>query len=192
MIRPLELLFNECYEKLDNSVQADIYITFFNLVYPNVMGMVRDHSATEDIIQDSFLKVLRKIPDMSDQSHAESWLKTVARNTAINFLRKWQRMWRELATERSSLLPGFERTSYYPIEQEVEARMMREAIYCYIDQMKPEYRTALEMRWKEHLSYKEMAEELGVSEGIVRQRLYRAREVVKGKLQQEWGIGEPR
>ena len=65
--------------------------------------------------------------------------------------------------------------------------MMQESIEFYLEQLKPEYRVLIELRWKEGLSYREMAELLDTSEEIVKQRLFRARGSIKKQLHKEWG-----
>ena len=54
---------------------------------------------------------------------------------------------------------------------EVEMKVMREAVITYINQLNPSYRQIIAMKWIHNLSYKDMASELCVTEGVVRQRL---------------------
>jgi RNA polymerase sigma-70 factor, ECF subfamily len=74
-----------------------------------------------------------------------------------------------------------------PLEKEVELKIMREAIIAYINELSPAYRQIIAMKWIHNLSYKDMATELGVTEGVIRQRLYRARDAIRHKLLEEWG-----
>ncbi|GAK39418.1 ECF subfamily RNA polymerase sigma-24 factor [Paenibacillus sp. TCA20] len=64
---------------------------------------------------------------------------------------------------------------------------MQESIERYMDKLKPEYRSLIELRWKEGLSYREMAELLDTREDVIKQRLFRARERIKKLLHREWG-----
>lgn len=73
------------------------------------------------------------------------------------------------------------------VETTVETQMMQESIEHYLAQLKPEYRVLVEMRWKQGLSYREMADLLDTSEEIVKQRLFRARGSIKKQLHKEWG-----
>ncbi len=50
--------------------------------------MVKDHAATEDIIQEAFLKVIRNVPIVDNETQLKSWLKVVVRNTTYNYIRK--------------------------------------------------------------------------------------------------------
>jgi RNA polymerase sigma-70 factor (ECF subfamily) len=63
---------------------------------------------------------------------------------------------------------------------------MKDAIIRYVNDLMPAYRQIMAMKWLYNMSYKEMAEELELSEGAVRQRLYRARETIRRRLEQDW------
>ncbi|WP_248927755.1 RNA polymerase sigma factor [Paenibacillus hamazuiensis] len=185
------LLFAESFSNLEQPIQAEIYRRFHRLVYGLVLFIARDHSAAEDIVQESFLKVLEKAPRQTEVHRTEQWLKAVARNTTYNYLRKWKRSRDELFPDELFWVSDaalYRSLAVLHTEQAVELKMLKEAIVRYIGQMKPEYRRPLELRWMASLSYKEMAQQLNVSENVVRQRLYRARETVRKRLRQDWGI----
>jgi RNA polymerase sigma-70 factor (ECF subfamily) len=154
--------------------------------------ILRDHAAVEDIIQESFLRAVRKAPLLQEIDKYESWVKKLTRNVTLNQLRKHKRNRDELLEAEIMLcVKEAAPTSEYlvPLDQEVELKLMREAIITYINQLSPSYRQIIAMKWIHHLSYKEMASELGVTEGVVRQRLFRARDAIKQRLLEEWGTG---
>jgi RNA polymerase sigma-70 factor (ECF subfamily) len=120
----------------------------------------------------------------------ESWLKTLTRNVTLNFLRKIKRNRGELETEEvfDEREVGVTSNNLIPLDQEVEMKIMEESIVQYLAVLKPEYRQIFEMRWLNHMSYKEMATTLNVSEGIIKQRLFRAREAIKQKIDDDWRV----
>lgn len=189
MASHLPLLFTKDFHSLPESVQQNVYREYYKLVYPLIFYIVKEYPATEDIIQESFLRAIEKAPQLQDLSRLEAWLKMLARNVSLNFLRKVKR-------NRNELDPGAvhtkrepsERLLYSVLEEEVEAKLLKEDIVRYMSVLKPEYRQLMEMRWNSHLSYKEIAAALGTTESVVRQKLYRARETVKQKLQEDWDI----
>lgn len=189
MSKHLILLYTDDFYSLSEPLQKEVYREFYSLVYPLVYVIVKDHGACEDIIQDAFLRAVAKIHQIEQAEKLESWLKTLAKNVALSFLKKWKRQRDELGSEdvfiNSTASWG---GNELPTEQEVEGKMMKEAITSYMNQLKPEYRNILEMRWLHNFSYKEMAEILNTSEGSVRQKLFRAREAVKRRLMEEWGV----
>ncbi|MBP1994320.1 RNA polymerase sigma-70 factor (ECF subfamily) [Paenibacillus eucommiae] len=143
--------------------------------------MVKDHAATEDIIQDSFIKVLKKTPECEDLTKLKAWIRVVAKNTTYNYLRKNKKNHNHLDIESVFINENFIISSE-SVESIVEAKIMADDITRYLDHVKKEYRILIELRWKKGLSYKEIAEELDITEEIVKQKLYRAREAVKKKM----------
>lgn len=174
------------YHDLDEIIQEQVYHNFYDLVYGMIVYIVKDHSAAEDIIQESFLKVIRKKPTFESEQKMKAWLKIVTRNTAINYLRKNKKFRNHLDSD--SVFINIEPYNPEPsVEQTVETKMLEEAIVSYLEKLKPEYRVLVEYRWKQGLTYKEIAEHLNTDEDVVRQRLYRARESIKKMLYKEWG-----
>ncbi|WNR45702.1 RNA polymerase sigma factor [Paenibacillus roseipurpureus] len=187
----LREIFTSDFNTLDKSLQEQIYREFYLLVYPMIQFILRDHSAVEDIIQESFLRAVQKASLLTEIDKCEGWLKRLARNVTLNHLRKHRRNRDELETETVFSVKEAAPASDYAVslDMEVEMKVMREAIIAYINQLSPSYRQIIAMKWIHNLSYKEMANELSVTEGVVRQRLFRARDVIKQKLLEEWGAG---
>lgn len=191
MSNSLTLLFTHDFMKLDHEVQERIYHDFYLLVYRSVFFILRDHAATEDIIQEAFLRAIAKAPMLDEQEKHESWLKKLTRNVTLNHLRKLKRNREELSDNSQYVVretaaaldqvPG-------RLEKEVELKFLRDSIIRYVNDLIPSYRQILAMKWIYNMSYKEMADELELSEGAVRQRLYRAREAIRKRLEQEWGL----
>ncbi|GIP31242.1 RNA polymerase sigma factor [Paenibacillus sp. J2TS4] len=188
MPRHLILLYTADFYSLTESLQQEVYREYYMLVYPMVYAIIRDHGAAEDIIQDAFMRAIERAKQIEEPEKLAGWLKTLTKNFAISFLRKWSRQRDELLSDDVFLYKEVSSNEIgLSVEKEVEIKMMKEAISRYLDQLKPEYRQIMEMRWIYNLSYKEMADVLGLTEGSIRQKLFRAREAVKNKLKEEWG-----
>ncbi|GIP41261.1 RNA polymerase sigma factor [Paenibacillus sp. J31TS4] len=188
MPKHLILILTNDFPSLPEALQQEVYREYYRLVYPVVFFIIKDHAAVEDIIQDSFLRAITKASQVADMEKLEGWLKTIARNSALNYVKKWKRNRDELDFDAVFVYTEASHSGTVPLEQEVEAKLLKEAVVQYVDRLKPEYRQLLEMRWIHQLSYREMAEAMSMTEGMVRQKLYRAREAVKQKLQEDWGI----
>jgi RNA polymerase sigma-70 factor (ECF subfamily) len=190
MSKYLILLFASEFHTLNNEEQLEVYKDFYVLVYPMVYFIVKDHGVTEDIMQEAFLRAVNKSDQLLDWGKMDGWLKTLTRNVTLNFLQKIKRNREELEAEEVLEVREIGVTSNIstPIEQEVEMKIMEESIVRYLGNLKPEYRQIFEMRWLQHMSYKEMASVLNVSEGIIKQRLFRAREAIKQKIDDDWSV----
>ncbi|WP_165971966.1 RNA polymerase sigma factor [Paenibacillus piri] len=193
MSNSILLLLTGDIKSLDSILQEQIYNQFYRLIYPKVMYIVKDHAAAEDIIHDTFINIIRKCPHHVEETRLTPWLHTVARNATISYLRKNKKKRDELLSDDvyiENAVPLMSRSAS-SIESEIEAKAMKEAIIHYIHQLKPIYRQVLHMRWVEQLSYKEMADRLGVTEEKIRQTLFRSRAAVKRKLEDDWKVNEP-
>lgn len=190
MSKSILLLLTGDFMSLEPALQEQVYKEFFRFVYPMVVYIVKEHPAAEDIIHDAFLGIIRRGPHSIEENKLNAWVSAVARNATISYLRKNKRRRDELLSddvymdEAVPLMKG-----YLPsTEDEVVSKLFKEAIIEIIDHIKPIYRQVILMRWLEQLSYKEIAERLDVTEDKIRQVLYRAREMVKRKLQEDWKV----
>lgn len=72
-------------------------------------------------------------------------------------------------------------------EKEVEFKFIRDAIPRYVAELHLSYRKILVMKLLYNMSYKQMADELKVSGGAIRQRLHWARVAIRKSLERDWG-----
>lgn len=185
----LLLIITLDFEALNHIIQKEIYQEFYRLIYPQVIYMVKDHAATEDIIQESFLKVIQNVPAALDtESKLKAWLRVVVKNTTYNFLRKNKKIRNEVGSDSVYIYDNIEySTGSKSTEDEIELKVMSESIKSYLNDLKPEFKALLELRWKQQLSYKEIAEELEIPAKTVKYKLHRAREAIKKRFQKDWG-----
>ncbi|MFD1175741.1 RNA polymerase sigma factor [Paenibacillus puldeungensis] len=186
MPKPINWLLNANYLELANHIQEEVYYAYYELVYGTIYMIVKDHQATEDIIQDAFLQVVWKKPVFEVESSMRAWLRTVSRNEAINYIRKNQRHRSHLdpysLTEDISIIAWRDGS----VEDAVEQKIIEESINAYLKNVKPQDRMLLEYRWKQGLSYKEIGQRLNICENVVRQRLFRTRQGLRQMLKREW------
>src|SRR5690606_9370858 len=63
------------FDALSPNVQREIYEEYYRYVYPTIIYMVQDHSTTEDIIQNAFMKIIRGVPQAENEGHLKGWVK---------------------------------------------------------------------------------------------------------------------
>ncbi|WP_340398500.1 sigma-70 family RNA polymerase sigma factor [Paenibacillus sp. FSL H8-0079] len=187
MANRLQLLLASDFHNLGSALQEEVYYEYYNMVHGLIVYIIKERAAAEDIIQEAFIKIIKNKPIFEDEVKLKAWLKVVTRNTAINYLRKNKNNRNQVDTDSVFIDMETMNQTAASVESMVETQMMQESIENYLEQLKPEYRVLVELRWKEGLSYREMAELLDTSEDIVKQRLFRARGSIKKKLHKEWG-----
>ena len=157
----------------------------FSLVY----RMVRDRELSEDLTQDTFVKVLTHIEKYRSEFKFSSWLFKIANNVAIDHLRRRQldtismegsphAVTTDLAEATSFELPT---TGESPL-QELEARELGSEIERAISRLRPEYRACILLRHVEDKSYEEIAATLDLPLGTVKTYIHRARHELRGLL----------
>ena len=74
---------NKDYKTIEN-----IYSTYYKFVKYIVYKYVNNHSDADEIVQDVFMKVFTKIDSYNENYKFSNWISEVAKNTAIDFIRK--------------------------------------------------------------------------------------------------------
>lgn len=152
-----------------------------NLVY-RYLG---DQDESEDVAQEIFLKVFRKLDSFQFESSFYTWLYRIAVNAAQDRIKRRRR---RQAASLDDLPPVFESTASDagPADRVVLAQEVVAAVREKVDELPPRYRTVVILREFEGHSYEEISRILKCSIGTVESRLFRARQRLMRKLQRFW------
>jgi len=134
-----------------------IYRMYGEYIYRYIYGMVHNKAEAEDLLQDTFIKVMKA--DSSEIENIKSWLITIARYTIYDHWRRERR--------RLKLRP-FIREKKRDIDLKLDIE--RE-----IEKLPPKLKEVIILREINQLNYKEISDILGVEIGTVKSRLSRAR-----------------
>ena len=154
----------------------DLYRNTFPRVYAYVASLLRDRSAAEDVTALAFERAYRKRSGFSvRRGSAEAWLFGIARNAALDELRKLKRR-THLAEEPVDVMsPG--------PDEEVERAFRREEVRAALATLDARDRDLVALKFVGGLSNGEIARVLGISETNVGSRLHRAVEKLRKACQ---------
>ena len=141
----------------------------------------RDQVECEDLAQEVFLKVFRKLHTFQGDSQFFTWLYRIAVNAATDHISRASTRRLKLVEDDSALEERNERDDS-PLAPLLSAELAG-AVRAIVDALPEKFRTVLVLREYEDLSYTEIAEVLGVQMGTVESRLFRARQRVKEALE---------
>jgi RNA polymerase sigma-70 factor (ECF subfamily) len=150
----------------DPHVMATLYQRYGRIAYSLIFRVVRDASAAEDLVQETFLRVWNRAQSFDEQRGALGpWIRTVARNRAIDYLRSVDgRMSAEVfeldRLENPALFAQLE-DSALSIDR---ARRLKAAFGRLTEQQ----RTVIDLAYYEGLSQTEMADRLKQPLGTVK------------------------
>ena len=149
----------------------------FSIIVRN--GIFNDEA--EEVYQEVFLRVFRKIKSYRPGSHFKNWLFTVALNYVRNHLRR-RRLESFLFKPMPEKFEVSDKTeaSRDGIDQERQDQVLSKAMGT----LPKRYFTVLMLHHHELLSYEEIAVRLQAPIGSVKTWLFRARELLRGKLKQ--------
>ena len=135
----------------------------------------RDRQLAEDVVQEALLRAWKSFDTLADEGKAKSWLLTIVRRElARSFERK-----RLEVSDLDALVAA--EAEVLAAEDDAGIAEMREAIFRLGD----EYREPLVLQVMMGYTTKEIAEQMGLQQGAVLTRLFRAR----ARLRQELGLG---
>jgi RNA polymerase sigma-70 factor (ECF subfamily) len=167
---------------------AELIRRYEGQIFRLIDRFTRDSQETEDLAQEVFLKVYRKLHTFQFNSSFYTWIYRIAANTASDFASRRKRRRVTLADDVSDLDTGGEndprdrsRDRESPADPLMRSEMER-ITRDILATLPVKYRTILVLREYEDLSYTEMAEVLGCSIGTVESRLFRARQRFKAEL----------
>jgi RNA polymerase sigma-70 factor, ECF subfamily len=166
-------------------------------VYRVAHGITRNEADAEEVVQDVFLSLVRKIHGFEGRAALSSWLYRVTTNAAL-MKRRGKRAEVEVALE--DFLPRFIADGHragdrayvladwsHTPEQELLSRETGALVQEALDDLPEHYRAVLVLRDVEGLSSEAAAEALGESVASVKSRLHRARMVLRERLTQSLG-----
>jgi RNA polymerase sigma-70 factor (ECF subfamily) len=164
-----------------------LYDRFKDYVYRTAFFVTRSSSEAEDAVQETFLDVLRALPnyDVAGPARFETWLYRVTVNRCRSRMRR-KRLptadWDEFE-ERLERIP--EPNPDHNPERVALGRERALGLWQAVDTLSEEQRVTVLLRYQQGLSYSEIAETLSISLGTVKSRLYYAHLKLKEQLEAE-------
>ncbi len=145
--------------------------TLLRSIY-RIVGREED---AQDILQETLVRAFLSIGNFKGNSSFKTWLFRISYNLSIDFVRKNKRNIEDLNETALNLVKSEDSP-----EKVIEARSELAQVSLGLKRLSPEHREALLLREVDGLSYEEIAEVTGVSQGTVMSRLFYAREQLLG------------
>jgi len=150
------------------------------LVFHIAGRMLNQEADLEDVCQDVFIKVYKKLPEFRREAKLSTWIGTIAYREAIDFLRKRGIPQQELQNVIEGSSNGLIEFNH-PENIQTKAERIAMVKQLIVD-LPAVYRTILTLYHIEELSYKEIEEITQMPVGTIKSYLHRARQLLKGRL----------
>lgn len=157
----------------DRKAQRQLYKSFYGKMLSICMRYAGDRDEAKDILQDGFVKVFQSLEKFNRDGSLEGWIRRIMVNTAIDKIRR---------DKRSLIISQSEDLLDKGIEEEVEDEeedeyldlSMKDVVRAMQD-LSPGYKAVFNLYVMEDMTHKEIAAELGISEGTSKSNLAKAK-----------------
>src|SRR5687768_7707093 len=154
----------------DRKMQYELYQRYAPKMYGVCLRYAANAEEAEDILQEGFIKVFRKIGSYRGDGSFEGWIRRIFVNTAIEHFRKKSYLQPITEQEESSIEGKY---------VSVLDSLAENDIIKLIQQLSPGYRTVFNMYVIEGYTHKQIADVLKISEGTSKSQLSRAKLILQ-------------
>jgi RNA polymerase sigma factor (sigma-70 family) len=147
-------------------------------IYFMLLKMVNNASDAEDLTIEAFGKAFRNIDSYTPNFAFSTWLFKIATNNCIDFIRKKQSSPSLIDHSQVDDMDNFTVNIQSDTPDPEEALIIRQRVANLreiVSQLKPRYRTLIELRYFREFSYEEISDELKLPIGTVKAQLFRAK-----------------
>jgi RNA polymerase sigma factor (sigma-70 family) len=174
------ILVQRAVEKHDQAAYAELLDRYKESVYFLLVKMINNKDDAEDLTIEAFGKAFKNIAQYTPNFAFSTWLFRIATNNCIDFIRKKRAVTmsldRAFTTNDGGEMTMDVRSDTLDPEENLIKKQKNVFMRSLVDKLKPRYRTLIELRYFQELSYEEIAEKLDLPLGTVKAQLFRSRE----------------
>lgn len=164
----------------NRKAQKKLYQKYSDKMYGVCLRYANDEDEAKDILQDGFIKVFLKLKQFNHKGSFEGWIRRIIVNTALERFRD------------KNYLFAVNMENHYEAEDREYDHILSDIaandILKLIQELSPQYRTVFNLYAIEGYSHKEICDMLNIKEGTSKSNLSRAREILKEKVKNYYGV----
>lgn len=161
----------------DGQAFAAVVERYWDRLYRWLYHLTHDQHTAEDLTQETFLKVYVHLDKFQAGSNLRAWVYRIAHNLFANQRRKASRSRQQFPEELADPTEG-------PVEEILSREDMQQLARA-VGRLPSEFRAAFLLRVEEDLSFRQIAETLGITEETARWRVFKARQKLLSVLAPE-------
>ena len=175
----LKRLIDGCLAN-DRACQKEIYALFSPSMMSLCLRYTKDRQEAEEVLQDGFLQMYRRIQQFKNTGTFEGWLRKIMINCALQKYRRISNRFRKVVIS--------EELYYLPSDLSVSYQLQEKELIRLIQSLPPACRLVFNLYVFEGLKHREIARLLEISEGTSKSNLFDARNILKKQLKREFQI----
>ena len=166
---------NGLHKPHDQSFE-EIYHKYYHVIYDYIFMISRDSKLSEDIAQDSFLKLWEKGDKLSEIKNVKAYMYTIAKNLFLDQFRRSQ-----MHVKRNNV-NSINLVDYNSPEAQFEEAELNHLKNTALMSLNEVTRNVYILSREKSFSYQKISEKLGISKVAVKKRMIKALEVLRNKL----------
>lgn len=173
----LKSIISDCIAG-NRKAQVKLYHQFAPKMFGVCLRYAKDTTEAEDNLQDGFIKVFTNLKSFRHNGSFEGWVRRIMINVSLEKIRK------------QHLMYPVEDVSVYDsvnFSDDVIAKISADDLMKLVQELPPRYRLVFNLYVIEGMSHQEIAEEMSITQGTSKSNLARAREIMKKKVQENFG-----
>jgi RNA polymerase sigma-70 factor, ECF subfamily len=174
-------LVRRCLER-DQDASTELVRRFAPMVGTIIWRATGDHAATEDLAQETFLRVFRGLPQFNGRAKLSTWIYTIAHRVAVDHLRHARRSPQieieETGTDALDAVPSSDSSPEAAVEQQELSQLVRE----HMAKLPDKYRLPLVYAAIDGLDHEAVGAAIGVPAGTVKTLVFRAKQMLKARI----------
>lgn len=162
----------------DAAAFTTLYDRYWADIYRNAMKILGDGNDAEDVVQELFESIWKRREALQINGTVAAYLHTSARYIALHIIEK------NVAKtgHDDALAIAMQQVEHPIIESHLDARALESAIDKIVDTLPDKMKTVFLLSRREHLTHKEIAERLQISEETVKKQVYNALKLIRHHL----------
>ena len=160
-------------QQLDQKAQYRLYKQFAPKMLSVCRQYVSDLHHAEDLMSTGFVKVFKHLKQYQFKGSFEGWVRRIMVTTAIDFIRQQKKL--EFVTDNFD--------QYEDVEMPSLSEWSVDELQGFIDKLPEGYKLVFTMHVLEDYSHKAIAETLHISEATSRSQLFKAKQLLKTKIE---------
>jgi RNA polymerase sigma-70 factor (ECF subfamily) len=161
----------------DDAAYAEIFTRYTRLLIAHAYRLLGDQDEANDVVQDVWLVLWQKHAELEFKTALSSYLYAAVRNRIFNRMAHLKHVAKYADSIVKFMESGFVLADDALREKEFAAVIEKE-----INSLPAKMREIFLMHKRDEMNYKEIGEQLGISDGTVKQQVYNATKILKSKL----------
>ena len=171
-----QLINNLKNPKLKNEAFKELLDLYQERLYWHIRKIVLTHDNANDVLQNTFIKVFKGIPNFKANSTLHTWMYRIAYNESIRFLEKNKFKFSQSIAQKNDYLKNLTEDIYFNGDE------LQLKLHKIISKLSEKQKRVFQMKYYDDLSFREISEILNISENTLKSSYYSVVKTIEEKI----------